>query len=147
MFTLSAFADEIGPDPQQQVDVLLSCGIRHIEFRSILGVNVLSLTDQQIAEFHALLNRNGMKLSAIGSPIGKSRIDEPFEPQLEKLRRAIELAQRFGTPNIRIFSFYPPEGDVVDWSKHRAGVLRRLGLICERAKAAGVRFLHENEHR
>ena len=34
-FTLSAFADEIGPDPQQQVDVLLSCGIRHIEFRAI----------------------------------------------------------------------------------------------------------------
>ena len=27
MFTLSAFADEIGPDPQQQVDVLLCCGV------------------------------------------------------------------------------------------------------------------------
>src|SRR5207249_2200627 len=41
MFTLSAFADEIDPDPQQQIDVLKSCGVRHIELRSILKTNVL----------------------------------------------------------------------------------------------------------
>ncbi len=49
MFTISAFADEISPDPQEQIDVLKSCGVRHIEFRSILGTNVLALTDAQIA--------------------------------------------------------------------------------------------------
>jgi sugar phosphate isomerase/epimerase len=148
MFTLSAFADEIGPDPQQQVDVLLACGIRHIELRSIHGVNVLSLTDSQIDEFQTLLDRHGMKLSAIASPIGKSRIDEPLEPQLEKLDRAIQLAQRFGTPNIRIFSFYPPEEPKsVNWSEHRPEVLRRLQLFADHAGDAGVRLVHENEHR
>ena len=30
MFTLSAFADEIDPDPQVQIDVLKFCGVRHI---------------------------------------------------------------------------------------------------------------------
>src|SRR5262245_38885346 len=35
MFTLSAFADEIGPDPKEQIAVLKSCGVRHIEFRSV----------------------------------------------------------------------------------------------------------------
>ena len=44
MFTISAFADEISPDPQQQIDVLKECGVRHIEFRSILGTNVLVST-------------------------------------------------------------------------------------------------------
>ena len=73
MFTLSAFADEISPDPQKQIDVLNSCGIKHIEFRSILGTNVLALSDLQIQEFKSLLDSNGFKLSAIGSPIGKIR--------------------------------------------------------------------------
>ena len=36
MFRISAFADEIDPDPQTQIDVLKSCGVRHIELRSIL---------------------------------------------------------------------------------------------------------------
>jgi 3-dehydroshikimate dehydratase len=147
MFTLSAFADEISPDPQVQIDVLKSCGVRHIEFRSILGTNVLALSDLQIQEFKALLDKHGFKLSAIGSPIGKIRIDEAFEPHLEKLKRAIQLCKVFGTPNIRVFSYYPPEIFNGDWSPWRDAILRRLTAACELARAAGVRLIHENEHR
>jgi 3-dehydroshikimate dehydratase len=146
MFTLSAFADEISPDPQRQVDVLKSCGVRHIEFRSILGINVLSLSDAQVRDFKALLDANDFRLSAIGSPIGKIRIDEPFEAHLAKLRRAVELAQLFETPNIRVFSYYPPQ-DGADWSKWRDEVLSRMTRACEVADDAGVRLVHENEHR
>src|SRR6266478_9118650 len=105
MFTISAFADEISPDPQQQIDVLKACGVRHIEFRSILGTNVLALSDLQVREFKSLLDANDFRLSAIGSPIGKIRIDEPFEPHLEKFKRAIEVCGVFGTSNIRVFSY------------------------------------------
>lgn len=146
MFTLSAFADEISPEPQEQIDVLKSCGVRHIEFRSIHGTNVLALSDGQVREFKALLDANGFALSAIGSPIGKVRIDEPFEPQLEKLHRAVELCRLFKTPNIRVFSYYPPEGGG-DWARWRGEVLRRMTQLCEHAASAGVRLLHENEHR
>lgn len=149
MFILSAFADEISPDPQAQVDVLQSCGVRHIEFRSILGTNVLALTDLQIQEFKALLDRNGFRLSAIGSPIGKVRIDEPFEPHLEKFRRAMHLCKVFDTPNIRVFSYYPPEGS--DWDqaagKYRGEMLDRMRKKCELARAEGLRLVHENEHK
>src|SRR5262245_64123353 len=100
MFTISAFADEISPDPQVQIDVLKSCGVRHIEFRSILGTNVLALSDLQIREFKALLDKHGFQLSAIGSPIGKIRIDEQFGPHLEKFRRAIELCKVFDNPKL-----------------------------------------------
>jgi sugar phosphate isomerase/epimerase len=148
MFTLSAFADEIDPDPHQQVEVLRSCGVRHIEFRSILKTNVLALTDPQVNEFKALLDRQGFKLSAIGSPIGKVRIDEPFAPHLENFDRAIELAKRFDTPNIRVFSYYPAQGATEsDWPQWRNEVLARMGEQVRRAEAAGVRLLHENEHR
>jgi sugar phosphate isomerase/epimerase len=145
MFILSAFADEIGPDPQQQMDVLNACGVRHIELRSIHQTNVLDLTDQQVKDFKALLDNNGFRLSAIGSPIGKIKIDQPFEPHLERFRRAVELCKVFGTPNIRIFSYYKP--DQGNWNKDlRAEVVRRLRAKLDLAEKAGVRLLHENEH-
>ncbi len=144
MFTLSAFADEIDPNPQQQIDVLKSCGVRHIEFRSIHKTNVLDLTDLQIREFKSLLDRHGFKLSAIGSPIGKIKIDAPFEPHLTRFKRAIELCKVFGTPNIRIFSYYLTEGG--DWDDWRREVLDRMWQKTRLAEKAGVRLLHENEH-
>ncbi|HWY88142.1 MAG TPA: sugar phosphate isomerase/epimerase family protein [Gemmataceae bacterium] len=148
MFTISAFADEISADPQVQIDILKTCGIRHIEFRSILGTNVLALSDLQVREFKGLLDRNGFKLSAIGSPIGKIRIDEPMAPHLDKLRRAIDLCKVFDTPNIRIFSYYPPANrEWDDCGDYRREVLDRMWQKCQLAAQAGVRLLHENEHR
>ena len=147
MFTLSAFADEISPDPQVQVDILKTCGVRHIEFRSIHKTNVLNLTDTQVKEFKALLDREGFQLSAIGSPIGKVRIDEPFDAHLEKFRRAIHLAKLFGTPNIRIFSYDPPEGFDGNWAPYRDAVMDRMRQKAEIAGREGVQLFHENEHR
>src|SRR5207247_2128784 len=110
MFRLSAFADEISPDPQEQVDLLDRCGVRHIELRSIHQTNVLDLTDLQVSELKSLLDRRGFRLSAIGSPIGKTKIDQPFEATRKSLERAIELCKVFDTPNIRIFSYYLADG-------------------------------------
>ncbi|MSQ93083.1 MAG: sugar phosphate isomerase/epimerase [Gemmataceae bacterium] len=146
MFTISAFADEIDPDPLKQIDILKSCNVGHIEFRSILGTNVLSLTDLQIQEFKSLLDKHGFKLSAIGSPIGKIKIDEPFEPHLAKFRRAIDLCGVFGTKNIRIFSYYPPDNFDGNWTKWRPEIMNRMTQKCELAAKAGVRLIHENEH-
>src|SRR6185312_5587253 len=69
MIRISAFADEISPDPVEQVDVLTKHGIRHIEFRSIHGTNVLDLTAPQHHAFRGLLRDRDFELSAIGSPI------------------------------------------------------------------------------
>src|SRR5947199_185849 len=144
MFTISAFADEISPEPQEQIDVLKNCGVRHIELRSIFKTNVLDLTDLQVSEFKALLDRNGFKLSAIGSPIGKIKIDQPFEPHLQRFERALHLCKVFGTPNIRIFSYYKPDG--TEWPQWRTEIMSRMTEKARRAEKAGVRLLHENEH-
>jgi sugar phosphate isomerase/epimerase len=145
MFKLSAFADEIDPDPQRQIEVLKQCGVRHIELRSILKTNVLDLSDLQVTELKSLLDKNGFALSAIGSPIGKVKIDEPFEPHLKRFQRAIELTRVFGTPNIRIFSYYLPENG--QWADWRAVVLERMLQKARLAEKAGARLVHENEHR
>ncbi len=150
MFRISAFADEISPNPEEQIAVLAGAGVRHIELRSILQTNVLDLTDLQIQEFKSLLDRHGFTLSAIGSPIGKVKIDQPFEPHLQRFQRAIDLCKVFGTPNIRIFSYYPP-GEAHDWNAvsddwHRQ-VFDRLAVKVRLAEQHSVRLVHENEHR
>jgi 3-dehydroshikimate dehydratase len=107
----------------------------------------LNLTDAQVADFKALLDRSEFKLSAIGSPIGKIRIDEPFGPHLEKFRRAIHLCHLFGTPNIRVFSYYPPEEFDGNWAPYRDAVMDRMRQKVEIAERDGVQLFHENEHR
>lgn len=144
--TLSAFADEIGPEPAQQFDVLLRCKVRHVELRSAWKTNVLDLSDEQIGIIEQLLKDRGMGLSAIGSPIGKVKISDPWEPHLQRFQRAITLARRFGTPNIRVFSYYPAD-DGRPWADHRTEVLRRMQIKAELAEKAGLRLIHENESR
>lgn len=151
MFVLSAFADEISHDPHEQVAALKASRVRFIEFRSIYKTNVLALSDEQIREFKKLLDGEGIGLSAIGSPIGKYPIDHPFEPHLDKFKRAVELCKVFGTQGIRVFSYYPPGNDAkfdpANWPKHRDEVLIRMAAKAEMAAKAGVVLFHENEHR
>ena len=151
MFTLSAFADEISHDPREQVAALKASRVRFIEFRSIYKTNVLALTDEQIREFKKLLDGEGVGLSAIGSPVGKYPIDQPLEPHLDKLKRAVELCGVFGTRGVRVFSYYPPGNDphfdVANWPTYRDEVIRRMGVMADLAAKSGVVLFHENEHR
>ncbi len=73
MIRLSAFADEISRDPVEQLDVLEQHGIRHIEFRSIHGVNVLDLNDDQHAEFRALLRAGALASARSARRSARSR--------------------------------------------------------------------------
>ena len=151
MIRLSAFADEISPDLDEQIAVLSSEHIRFIELRGVWGTNVLDLSDQQIARIKDALDIHKMGVAAIASPIGKVPIDSSFDEHLERFERAITVAQALGTKNIRIFSFYPPashEGEresSVDPATYRDEVLRRMREMVARARAAGVILQHENE--
>jgi sugar phosphate isomerase/epimerase len=143
MIRISAFADEISQDPVEQVDVLASHGISHIEFRAIHGTNVLDLSEAQHEEFRSLLRSRGFGLSAIGSPIGKIKSTDPFEPHLDRFARAMDLAEFYGAPRIRIFSFYIPAGD--DPQKHRDEVMKRMAELARRAEERGISLFLENE--
>ena len=143
MIRLSAFADEISQNPLEQIDVLTRHGIRHIEFRAIHGTNVLDLDNEQHEAFRGLLRSRGFGLSALGSPIGKIRITEAFDNHLLRFGRALDLADFYQTPRIRIFSFYIPPGEnPVD---HRDEVVARMKELAHRAESRGVTLLLENE--
>ena len=143
MIRLSAFADEISQDPMEQIDVLTRHGIRHIEFRAIHGTNVLDLDDEQHDAYRGLLRARGFGLSALGSPIGKIRITESFDNHLLRFGRALDLADFYETPRIRVFSFYIPPGD--DPAVYREEVIARMKELARRAESRGVTLLLENE--
>src|ERR1700761_705579 len=143
MIRLSAFADEISAAPVEQLDVLDRHGIKHIEFRAIHGTNVLDLSAEQHESFRALLRQRGFGLSAIGSPIGKIKITDPFEPHLERFALALDLCNFYETPRLRIFSYYIPDG--VDRDVVRDEVIRRMRGKAEIAEDRGVSLFLENE--
>lgn len=144
-YRLSAFADEISPDLEEQFDVLERNGIHSIEFRGVWHKNVLDLDDAEVQRVEQRLRDRGFTISAIGSPIGKVKIDDDFDAHLQRFRRALELAHRFQTPYIRIFSFFLPNGQ--EPARFRDEVLRRMGALCDAAARfdSHVILLHENE--
>lgn len=121
---LSAFADEVSPDFRAQVEFLVSEDIRFIEIRFVNGKNIIDLTSSELVETRRMLDNNGIGVSAIGSPIGKVRIDAPFMVHLDKFRHVVELAEYFEAPFIRAFSYYPPEGEQID--NYREEVIDRM---------------------
>ncbi|MBV9786719.1 MAG: sugar phosphate isomerase/epimerase [Chloroflexi bacterium] len=143
MWTLSAFADEISPDLHVQVETLLREGITHLELRGVAGNNVLALTDSDIAIIRTTLDQHGIKVSSIGSPIGKISIGDEFGPHYTAFERALHVAQVLEAPFIRIFSFFMPPGE--DPARYRDQVLDRLHQLVRRAEGTGITLLHENE--
>ena len=142
-FVLSAFADEYSPRFDEQLEGLKKNGVGFIEIRGVDGTNVADLTDEQLHEVRAKLDAAGIGVSSIGSPIGKIKVYDEFEPHLEKLERCVSAAKILGTPNIRMFSFYIPEGKTRE--ECRPEVMRRLGVMLDIARKAGVTLCHENE--
>ncbi len=143
-FVLSAFADEYSSEIDKQIEGLRANGIGMLEIRGVDGENIASISEEKAHEVKAKFDANGIKVSCIGSPLGKIKITDPMEPHLEQLRHCIKLAKIFGTDRIRMFSFYPAEGqEPADMD--RAEVMARLAAMLEIAEAEGVLLCHENE--
>lgn len=142
-FILSAFADEYSPKFDEQLEGLKKNGVGFMEIRGIDGKNVSDLTEDEMKAVREKLDKAGIGVSSIGSPIGKIKANDPFEPHLDKLRNCIKAAKILGTENIRMFSFYMP--DSVSREEARPEVMKRLGAMLEIAKAEGITLCHENE--
>ncbi len=137
-FILSAFADEYSPEFCGQIAGLTKFGINHIELRGLDGKNVSVITPEEAKEYKRQLDAAGMKLSAVGSPLGKISLDGDLEAHFELTRRVCETANIMECGRIRAFSFY-------DTADRRGEVIENLGKMIEICESAGVIFCHENE--
>ena len=143
MAKLSAFADEVTDDFSGQVRYLASEGIHYIEPRFINKKNVMDLSKSELSDTRKILRDFDLNVSAIGSPIGKVKLDEPFGPHLDKFKHAIDLAIFFDTPYIRMFSYYAPQGKNID--DYRDEVLERMAKKADLLRDIDVTMVHENE--
>jgi len=145
MITISAFADEIGPELKLQMDTCEAHGVKCIDVRGIDGTNVSAMTVPQVAEYKRRLDDRGFAVPFIGSPLGKISIDDDFQAHLELLKHCCDVAKAFGTSRIRIFSFYPSRGRKVSDPDQRGEVMARLEGMVKIAERAEVVLYHENE--
>ena len=141
-FVLSAFADEAGTLLSEQIEALKRNGIDHIEPRNINGKPILKLTNEELEEVKAELDKNGIKVNSLGSPIGKFPITESFEDHLPDFYRALEVCKMLGTDKMRMFSFFTKQSEL---AKYRDEVISRLTRMCEIANEHGITLCHENE--
>jgi len=139
---ISACSDEISTDLAVALDVLESEQIKHVDLRGIWDGNVIALSDEQATQARQLIQKRGFTLTAISTPVGKTKITDDFAPELARFRRAVELARYLEAPYIRVFSFYASDEE----AKHQwPEALHRLRQLCEIAQPYGITLAHENE--
>ena len=143
MANLSAFSDEVTDGFLEQVEYLVKERVGYIEPRFVDGKNLMDLSKGELDEVKKMILDHGLKVSAIGSPIGKIKLDEPFDPHLDKFKHAIDLAMLLETPFIRMFSYYAPEGKNID--DYRDQVMDRMAAKANLLANVDVTMVHENE--
>ena len=141
---ISGFSDEIEKSVDVQFEVLNKLNIKYFEVRGVDGKNISTLTDEEVLTLKSKMEQYGIKVSSIGSPIGKIKIEEDFAPHFEVFKHVVNIAKTLGTKYIRMFSFYHEGGD--EWTaEEREEVLARLRQMIAYAKEQDVMLLHENE--
>ncbi len=142
-FVITGFSDEIADDLKTQMDELDQLGVKHIEMRGVNGKPLVKHSPDEVRLIKNELDKRGFKVSAIGSPIGKTKITEDFEPCLELFKHIVEIAKILDTEYIRVFSFYIPEGESPE--QHREEVMKRFKTFVNVLEGSSLVLLHENE--
>jgi sugar phosphate isomerase/epimerase len=143
---ISGFSDEISSDFDTQLEVVAKLGMRYISLRGVDGKNIGDFTVEGIKEnVQPRLQRAGIGVSSIGSPIGKVFIndEEGFAKQKTMLDTLCQIANLLDCKYIRIFSFYIPKGEEAD--NYRDEVIGKIKEFAAIAEKFDVILLHENE--
>ncbi|TWU41666.1 Xylose isomerase-like TIM barrel [Novipirellula aureliae] len=146
---LSGFADEAANEKQavQQYSVFAALGLKYYSIRFIdagEGIkNVMALSEPEIQHLVKMQGDYGLKVSSIGSPIGKVKlldVDDgtenryvPFAEYLKtEVQAACDRANAFGCKLIRGFSFYHPKGTKPeDHVQQVSDQLSQIADVCE----------------
>lgn len=140
---ITGFADEIDPMLDKQLEVIGKLGVSYIEMRGVDGKGLVNCSMEEVKEIKRRLDNQGVRLSSVGSPIGKIGICDEFAPHMELLKHTVEIAHELSAPYIRMFSFYIPDNEKP--GIYREQVMERLGKMADYAASQDIILLHENE--
>ncbi|QMS85074.1 sugar phosphate isomerase/epimerase family protein [Candidatus Xianfuyuplasma coldseepsis] len=139
---ISAFADEITPNFEDQLIALQQLGIDYISLRLVNDKNIIDYTIDEVKSYiKPLLDQYNIRVSSIGSPIGKVDIydKEAVQKQFDKMDNLIQICQVLKVKYIRIFSYY----NASDTDKEL--VLEYLHKLITYTDNTDIYLLHENE--
>lgn len=140
---INAFADEASSIIDNQIVAMKRNNLNGLEIRNADGISCVSLNAAQAREIRRKLDDAGLQVWSMGSPIGKITLEDDFDQHLDLLRNGLEIASVLGAKNLRMFSFFMPQGE--DPAAHRNEVIDKVGRMLEVAQGSGVLMCHENE--
>lgn len=148
MFKISGFFDEVSPKLEEQLAAMQTLGVRYLCPRNVNGKNIARYSWQSFRqEIKPALQKQGVRLSSIGSPIGKIDLtdEKAYQAQREQLRELLKIAQEMQCGYIRVFSFYTSHA--ADESNLGEIVAEKMSGFLRLAEGSGVTLIHENEKR
>jgi sugar phosphate isomerase/epimerase len=158
--TTGAITDEFSPDDlDAALGAMSALGMTGAELRMVWGRNIVDLTDAEVDRVRAAVERAGMQVRAIASPVLKCVLPDaaPIDPRFQQdtfaarfgfadqpalARRAFEIARRAGAPIVRVFSYWR----TLDPARVFGRVSDALRRLADEAAAAGLIVGVENEH-
>lgn len=156
-FKLGIITDEISEELDQALDFITHYSLGYCEVREMWQKNIMSLSREELRRAKMLIDRHGLQVSNIASPIFKYPLPEmPAHPDgtlvfhstfsdrdsAELLRKSSEIAHFFGTEKVRIFSYWR----VAEPEKVYPYVRDRLANAADLAARHGIVLMVENEY-
>src|SRR5665213_85989 len=158
-FRIGAITDEFSSDITIAAEAMRELGMKGAELRMIGGRNIMDLSDAEIELAMVVLNRNGLEVVSIASPLLKctlpnapaidSRFQQDsfnathtFEDQPRLAERAFEIARNTGAKIVRVFSYWR----VVEPEAVFERVVDALQDLSDKAGRHGLIVGIENEH-
>jgi L-ribulose-5-phosphate 3-epimerase len=123
-FKLSVITDEITQDLGRALEIASrEFGLAYVELRGLWNKNIVNLDEKETAEVRRLLEKYGLQVTDIASPLFKTDwpgaptskyspkspqfgADYSYAQQGEVLERSIAVAKALGTERIRCFDFW-----------------------------------------
>jgi sugar phosphate isomerase/epimerase len=143
----TGIGDEAANSLDGQINSIKDLGWRHLEMRGaeVEGFAKANFHDIPDAAFDVALRRlenSSIGVYCLGSTVmnWSKTVNDPFEPTLGEVKRAIPRMQRLGTKYVRIMSFKPGEEEY----RIPAEVFRRVRDVTNRFLDAGLQPVHEN---
>ena len=121
-------------------------GLKYVELNKINDKNIVDLTANEAIELSTKLSSSGILVSAIASPFLKwssekqdfSIMGENIISENEYFTKLMDLADIFGAPNIRIYSYIKQDMTLEDLGK-------KLDVYSQMALDRGIALLLEND--
>jgi sugar phosphate isomerase/epimerase len=143
---ISFVNDEFSTNIDEVIAFAKKNSLKYVELRKINDKDIVDLSLKEASELSAKLSSSGILVSAIASPFLKwsskkqdfSIMAENVASEEEYFTKLMDLADVFGAPNIRIYSYVKEDISIEDLGK-------KLDVYSQMALDRGIALLLEND--